>query len=161
MKFAAVVFTNLKILQIYRLSNCASTAIEASLAMVPSWIRILVRPASSSSCKFFSCPSLHPDLYSELCTIEVDLSHLWGKSNIQTLPMLSGRKVYYKVRFDVVMLFGGTEIEAQLCWKENVRLTNFENCFIVLRLTMLIVFFYILLGCREEVMIFSSLRLTF
>ena len=28
---------------------------------------------------------------------------------------------YYKVSYELIMLFGGTEIEAQLCWKENVR----------------------------------------
>ena len=64
---------------------------------------------------------LHLDLYSELCTIEVDLSYLWGTSSVQTIPKGSG--VYYKVSYELVMfeLFGGTEIEAQLCWKENVR----------------------------------------
>ena len=95
---------------------------------------------SSSSSKFFSCPSLHPDLYSKLCTIEVDLSHLWNTSNIQTLPKRLGHGVYYKVKYDVVMLFGGTEIQTQLCWKENVRSIVFENCFIVLGLTLPIAF---------------------
>ena len=56
--------------------------------------------------------------------------------------------------FDVVMLFGGTEIKAQLCWIENVRLTVFGKLFIVLGLTMPIAFSYILLGCREEVILF-------
>ena len=59
------------------------------------------------------------ELYSELCTIEVDISHLWRTSNVQTMSKNSG--VYYKVCYELVMLFGGTEIEAQLCWKENVR----------------------------------------
>jgi len=59
----------------------------------------------------------NPDLYSELCTIEVDLSHLWNTSSVQTLPKGSG--VYYKVSYELIMLFGGTEIEAQLCWDEN------------------------------------------
>jgi hypothetical protein len=44
MKFAAVVSATLKILQLYRLSKRRSTAIEVSLAVVASWIRILVRP---------------------------------------------------------------------------------------------------------------------
>ena len=164
MKFAAVVLTTLKILQVYRVWNSISTATEVSLAMVPSWIRILVRPikrASSSSSKFVSCPSLHPDLYSKLCTIEVDLSHLWNTSNIQTLPKRLGHGVYYNVDFDVVMLFGGTEIRAQLSWKENVRSVIFENWLLCWGLTIPTPFFYILLGCREEVMIFSSLCLTF
>ena len=102
-----------------------------------------------------ACPSLHLDLYFELCTIEVDLSHLWGTSNIQILPKPSTGRMYYKVRFDVVMLFGGTEIQAQLCWKENVRLTNFENCFYCVGTDHANCFLlYILLACREEVMIF-------
>jgi len=63
--------------------------------------------------------SLHPELYSELCTIEVDLSHLSGTSNVQSIQKHSG--VYFKVVYELVMLFGGTEIEVQLCWKENVR----------------------------------------
>jgi hypothetical protein len=37
------------------------------------------------------------------------------------------------------MLFGGTEIEAQLCWKENVR-----SKIVLLGLTIPIAFFYIL-----------------
>ncbi|KAF8814878.1 hypothetical protein BYT27DRAFT_7081226 [Phlegmacium glaucopus] len=60
------------------------------------------------------------ELYSELCTIEVDLSHLWGTPTIQTIPKGSG--VYYKVAYELVMLFGGTEIEVQVCWKEHVRI---------------------------------------
>jgi hypothetical protein len=36
--------------------------------------------------------------------------------------------VYYKVCYDLVMLFGGTEIEIQVCWKENVRSSIFEIC---------------------------------
>jgi len=59
----------------------------------------------------------NPDLYSELCTIEVNLSHLWNTTNVQTI--LKGSGVYYKVSYELIMLFGGTEIEAQLSWKEN------------------------------------------
>jgi len=59
----------------------------------------------------------NPELYSELCTIEVDLSHLRNTSSVQTLT--GGLGVYYKVNYELVMLFGGTEIEAQLRWIEN------------------------------------------
>jgi len=62
----------------------------------------------------------NPDLYSKLCTIKVDLSHLSNTSNVRTLARVSGGSgVYYEVKADLVMLFGGTEIEALLCWKEN------------------------------------------
>ena len=83
----------------------------------------------------------HLELYSELCTIRVDLSHLWNTSNIQTLPKRSGPGVYYEVYYEIVMLFGGTEIEAQLCWNENVRSIIFENCLLRLRLIMPIAYF--------------------
>ena len=38
MKFVAVIFGNFRLMHIYRLSLRLSTAIEASLRMVPSWI---------------------------------------------------------------------------------------------------------------------------
>ena len=57
--------------------------------------------------------------------IKVDLSHVSNTSNVRTLARAGGSGVYYEVDADVVMLFGGTEIEAQLCWNENVR---FQNC---------------------------------
>lgn len=129
MKFVAVIIGNLQVLQVYRLPNRMSIAIEVLLAMLPSWIRILVRPIKKSIIiiiQILLIFILHLELYSELCTIEVDLSHLWNTSNVQTLPRGTG--VYYKVNYELVMLFGGTEIEAQLCWKENVRSTIFEIC---------------------------------
>ena len=107
-------------LQVYRLPNRISTAIEVSLAMVPSWIQILVRPIEKSITIILKLILLISELYSELCTIDVDLSHLWNTSSVQTLSKGSG-VYYYKVSYELIMLFGGTEIEAQLCWKENVR----------------------------------------
>ena len=62
--------------------------------------------------------------------IEVDLSHLWNTPSVQIMP--KGNGVYYKVCYELVMLFGGTEIEAQLCWKENVSSTIFRKLLIVL-----------------------------
>jgi hypothetical protein len=54
--------------------------------------------------------------YTELCTIEVDLSHLplLPRSNV------SG-ETFYRLSFDTVLLFGLTELEAVVAWKENVR----------------------------------------
>ena len=60
-----------------------------------------------------------------MCTIEVDLSHLRNTSDVHTVGTGSG--AHYVVYFDLVMLFGGTEIEAQLSWKEKVRSTIFKN----------------------------------
>ena len=80
---------------------------------------------------------LHLELYSKLCTIEVDLSHLRNTSDIHTVG--TGPGVYYKLYYDLVMLFGGTEIEAYLCWKEKVRFINFRKfaycCCVAKRLT--------------------------
>jgi len=59
----------------------------------------------------------NPDLYTKLCTVEVDLSHLRNTSEVDYDVRSSG--MHYVIRFDLVMLFGGTEIEAQICWKEN------------------------------------------
>ena len=122
MKFVAAIIGNLQMLRVYRLPNRISTAIEVSLAMVPSWIQILVRSKKRASLlsSYKLIILLISELYSELCTIDVDLSHLWNTSSVQTLSKGSG-VYYYKVSYELIMLFGGTEIEAQLCWKENVR----------------------------------------
>jgi len=55
--------------------------------------------------------------YYELCTVEVDLSYLAGTSAVESV--LSSKGVYYKINYDIIMLFGGTEIQAQVAWKEG------------------------------------------
>ena len=118
MKFVGVTIGSLGIAKIYQLPKIMSTAIEAPLLMLPSWIQILVIPQKETSSFHPLMSFLHTELYSELCIIEVDLSHLWNTSSVQTIGKSSG--VYYKVSYELVMLFGGTEIEVQVCWKENV-----------------------------------------
>jgi len=54
--------------------------------------------------------------YTMLCTLDVDFSQL---------PMtyqrkVSGKGMYYRVEFDIVLLFGLTELEAMVAWQENV-----------------------------------------
>ena len=54
--------------------------------------------------------------YSKLCTIEAGLS---------LVPLVRRRKVkgngsYYEVDYDIVLLFGMTELKAQMAWKEKV-----------------------------------------
>ena len=65
------------------------------------------------------------DNYTELCTIEVDLSHL----PLSRRPKYSGRGHFYQVSYEIILLFGLTEFKAAIAWKENVRLlvdwTNF------------------------------------
>ncbi|KIM35029.1 hypothetical protein M413DRAFT_32814 [Hebeloma cylindrosporum] len=57
---------------------------------------------------------LDPDNFSQLCVVIVDLSHL-------TLEPLTSHKneTYYHVKYDVVLMFGLTEVTAQVAWKEN------------------------------------------
>ena len=56
--------------------------------------------------------------YTELCTIEVDLSHL----ALPPLPKYSGKGNFYQVDCDLVLSFGLTEFKAAIAWKENVGL---------------------------------------
>jgi hypothetical protein len=55
--------------------------------------------------------------YTELCTIEVDLSQFPLSPRLRS----SGQGIIYRVEYDVVLLFGLTELKAMLAWKENVR----------------------------------------
>jgi hypothetical protein len=53
--------------------------------------------------------------YAKLCNIEADLSHL-------PLTPLRGSQggTYYRVDYDVVLLFGLTELKAMIAWEEEV-----------------------------------------
>ena len=56
------------------------------------------------------------DNYKRLCTIKADLSRI---------PMLPQRKatgkvIFYRVDYDLVLLFGMTELKAQVAWREKV-----------------------------------------
>ena len=37
-----------------------------------------------------------------------------------TIPKFTGKGSYYRVDYDVILLFGVTELQAQIAWKENV-----------------------------------------
>ncbi|RXW25730.1 hypothetical protein EST38_g170 [Candolleomyces aberdarensis] len=64
------------------------------------------------------------DNYSSLCTITVDLSQM-GKA-LGPFKGANGR-VYYKADFDIILLFGLTELKAQLCWRERVGIFSFRG----------------------------------
>ena len=51
-----------------------------------------------------------------LCTLEVDISRL----PMSCRRKLSGEGVFYRIDYDIVLLFGLTELKAMLAWKENV-----------------------------------------
>ncbi|KAI6044886.1 hypothetical protein EDC04DRAFT_2889550 [Pisolithus marmoratus] len=57
------------------------------------------------------------DSYTKLCTIYADTSKL--TSSLQPRRRPNGVGVYYTLNFDVVMLFGLTELKAQISWKED------------------------------------------
>jgi hypothetical protein len=51
-----------------------------------------------------------------LCTIEADLS----QAPVLTQPKATGTGSFYSVKYDIILLFGMTELKAQVAWKENV-----------------------------------------
>ena len=65
-----------------------------------------------------SYENTHLANYAKLCNIEADLSHL-------PLTPLRGSQggTYYRVDYDVVLLFGLTELKAMIAWEEEVRLS--------------------------------------
>ena len=56
------------------------------------------------------------DNYTKLCTIEADLSRV----PLLPLTKAKGRGVFYRLDYDIVLLFGMTELKAQVAWKEKV-----------------------------------------
>lgn len=57
------------------------------------------------------------DNYTKLCSIEADLSHL--PLTAQKKP--TGAGAFYKLDYELVLLFGLTEMKAQVIYKEKVR----------------------------------------
>ena len=56
------------------------------------------------------------DNYTKLCTIEADLSRV----PLLPRPKATGSGSFYRVDYDIVLLFGMTELKALVAWKENV-----------------------------------------
>ncbi|KAK0481095.1 hypothetical protein EDD18DRAFT_1203722 [Armillaria luteobubalina] len=57
-----------------------------------------------------------PDAYSCFCTVEADTSEVAKSLRLRRRP---DGKSYFALAFDIVLLFGKTELRAQLSWKEN------------------------------------------
>ncbi|KAJ7137618.1 hypothetical protein C8R43DRAFT_1089388 [Mycena crocata] len=58
---------------------------------------------------------IDPAAYSVVCTVYADTSCI-----AQTLPRLQGsNRFYYQLKFDLILLFGLTELKAQIAWVEN------------------------------------------
>jgi len=55
-------------------------------------------------------------MYSKLCQLHMDLSHLPFK----TLPKYDGPGVYYEIQYEYLLFYHGVELKAQMAWRENV-----------------------------------------
>lgn len=54
------------------------------------------------------------DNYHQVCTVRADLS------KVPTPSCVGSSGVYYQVLIDIILLFGATELKAQIMWTENV-----------------------------------------
>ncbi|KAG1721510.1 uncharacterized protein EDB91DRAFT_1176212 [Suillus paluster] len=59
--------------------------------------------------------------FSTLCTIHADLQEL--AQTLRPQKSFLDRSKYYKIEFDVIILFGHTELKAQISWKDKVRVS--------------------------------------
>jgi len=60
---------------------------------------------------------VEPSSFSTLCTIHADLSEL--SRTLRPQKSILDRSVYYEIKFEVIILFGLTELKAQISWKHN------------------------------------------
>ncbi|OAX34711.1 hypothetical protein K503DRAFT_803366 [Rhizopogon vinicolor AM-OR11-026] len=60
---------------------------------------------------------IEPSSFSTLCTVHADLSELCRK--LRPRKSAKDQSNYYLVRFEVVILFGQTELKAQISWKHK------------------------------------------
>ncbi|KAF6746720.1 hypothetical protein DFP72DRAFT_822694 [Ephemerocybe angulata] len=56
-----------------------------------------------------------PDMYSKLCQIVMDISHVPYK----TLPALGKEGTYFEIEYDNILYYHGIELKAQMAWREN------------------------------------------
>lgn len=61
-----------------------------------------------------------PDMFTTLCTIEINVSHLVHTSSVKKCKGSNG-DFYYRMDFDAVLLVGGVELKILLAWLEDVR----------------------------------------
>jgi hypothetical protein len=54
--------------------------------------------------------------YTKLCSIDIDLSYL----PLTPRAKSTGAGTFYRLDYDIVLLFGLTELKAQVAWKEGV-----------------------------------------
>ena len=64
----------------------------------------------------------------KLCTIEADLSRV----PLLPRPKARGEGSFYRVDYDIILLFGITELKAQIAWNENV--SGLHICYSIQRI---------------------------
>ena len=56
----------------------------------------------------------------KLCTIEADISRI----PMLHRPKATGKGNFCRVDYEIILLFGMTELKAQIAWKENVSVVS-------------------------------------
>ena len=89
--------------------------------MDPVWVDVDPRAYSS----YFVLLHLIVRLenYSTACTVEVDTTSL----PVQTTTSATGAR-HFEIRFEVILLFGLTELQAQIAYRQNVRRDLLSDC---------------------------------
>jgi hypothetical protein len=77
-----------------------------NVLLICCWTRLTLTSSNSAS-------------FSTLCTIHTDLSEL--SRTLRPKQSALDQSDYYLVDFEVILLFGQTELKAQICWKHKVR----------------------------------------
>ena len=87
-------------------------------AKAPQWLDL--EPGSLHCGRGYDCRSLtndRTDFFEDNCEVSADLASL--KRHLK--PLWNGGKEYFRFEMDVVILFGLTELQAYIAWKEDVR----------------------------------------
>jgi hypothetical protein len=66
-------------------------------------------------------------MFSVLCIVTADTSEL--ASNLRARRSINNMPPYYRIKCDVILLFGLTELKAQIAWMEDVRILAFPAYF--------------------------------
>jgi hypothetical protein len=77
--------------------------------LIPVILNVPRDPSNSCSTSFFT------ENFAKICTIDIDLSNL----PLSPLSKPFGGR-YYRLDYDIVLLFGLTELKALIAWKQNV-----------------------------------------
>jgi len=88
------------------------TLMEENIAAISIGLRCY-RGTSADPC----WRDVETDMFSTLCHVEVNASEMAGALTLCKSPGTG--KYYYRVDFEVILLFGLTELKAQIAWKEN------------------------------------------